>query len=260
MCGDRRRHAGSAGPRSVSTACRHREHTGDVRSCALAADAELARGRSSAARTGSPAAGRAGSARCPGSPRATHGPRRGPGSTRSGPVCRGASVRGTAAATSASSTISPAYITATRSHISATTPRSCVIRMIEVPVSRWSVAHQVQDLRLDRHVERGRGLVGDQQLGLERERHRDHHALRHAARDLVREGLEPALRIGDAHHLEQLRGPRAGRAVLHPAVDLEDLRDLRARRPSPGSATTWAAGRSSRSGRRASGASRRLRA
>ena len=37
--------------------------------------------------------------------------------------------------TSLCSTISPAYMTATRSHISATTPRSWVIRMIAVPVS-----------------------------------------------------------------------------------------------------------------------------
>ncbi len=37
--------------------------------------------------------------------------------------------------TSVCSTISPAYMTATRSHISATTPRSWVIRMIDVPNS-----------------------------------------------------------------------------------------------------------------------------
>ena len=37
--------------------------------------------------------------------------------------------------TSVCSTISPAYMTATRSHISATTPRSWVMRMIAVPVS-----------------------------------------------------------------------------------------------------------------------------
>ena len=45
--------------------------------------------------------------------------------------------------------------------------------------------------------------------------------------------------------------------ALHLAVELEDLGDLVARRPRPGSATTSAAGRSSRSGRRGSGASRR---
>ena len=43
------------------------------------------------------------------------------------------------------------------------------------------VAHEVEDLRLDRDVERGRRLVGDQEFGFARERHRDHHALGHTA-------------------------------------------------------------------------------
>ena len=57
-----------------------------------------------------------------------------------------------------------AYITSTSSAISATTPRSCVIMMIAVPYSPAAV-HQLEDLRLRRHVERGRRLVGDQQVG-----------------------------------------------------------------------------------------------
>ncbi len=44
---------------------------------------------------------------------------------------------------------------------------------------------QLQDLRLDRDVERGRRLVRDEQRRLAGERHRDHHALAHAARQLV---------------------------------------------------------------------------
>ena len=39
------------------------------------------------------------------------------------------------------------------------------------------VHQQVEHLRLDGHVERGRRLVGDQQLRPAGERHRDHHAL-----------------------------------------------------------------------------------
>src|SRR6266581_4564896 len=39
---------------------------------------------------------------------------------------------------------------------------------------------QVQDLGLDGGVQRGGGLVGDDQLGAERDRHRDHGALAHA--------------------------------------------------------------------------------
>ena len=38
-----------------------------------------------------------------------------------------------------------------------------------------------QHLRLHGHVERGRGLVGDDDLGASRHRHRDHRALAHAA-------------------------------------------------------------------------------
>ena len=46
----------------------------------------------------------------------------------------------------------------------ATTPRSCVIRMNAVPNSCAQALQQLEDLRLDRHVERGRRLVGDEQL------------------------------------------------------------------------------------------------
>jgi hypothetical protein len=45
---------------------------------------------------------------------------------------------------------------------------------------------QLQNLRLDRHVERRRGLVGDEELRLTGERHGDHDALAHAAGELVR--------------------------------------------------------------------------
>ena len=88
--------------------------------------------------------------------------------------------------TGACSTIRPAYITATRSAISATTPRSWVMSRSARPSSRWSVAQQVEDLGLDRDVERGGRLVGDDQRRLAGERHRDERPLAHAARQLVR--------------------------------------------------------------------------
>ena len=62
--------------------------------------------------------------------------------------------------------------------------------------------HELEDLRLDGDVERGGRLVGDQQVGLHRQRHRDHHALAHAARELVRIAGESAPRVGDADALE----------------------------------------------------------
>ena len=98
----------------------------------------------------------------------------------------------------------PAYITATRSAISATTPRSCVMRSSARPSFRCSVAQQVENLRLDRDVERRRRLVGDDERRLARQRHRDQRALAQAAGQLMRIVAHAQLRLGDAHRVEQL--------------------------------------------------------
>ncbi len=66
-------------------------------------------------------------------------------------------------------------------------------------------AHQVEDLRLDRHIERGGRLVGNQQARLAGERHRDHHALAHAARKLMRILRRTALRRRDPDFFQQSR-------------------------------------------------------
>ena len=58
------------------------------------------------------------------------------------------------------------------------------------------VTDQLQDLRLGGDVERGRRLVRDQHGGLERQCHRDHHALALAAGQLVRIGPDDALGSG----------------------------------------------------------------
>ena len=55
--------------------------------------------------------------------------------------------------------------------------------------ARLQIKHQVDDLRLDRHVERRDRFVGDDQLRLERQRARDADALALAAGELVREAL-----------------------------------------------------------------------
>jgi hypothetical protein len=84
-------------------------------------------------------------------------------------------------------------------------------------------AHQLEDLRLDRHVERGGRLVGDQQVGLAGQRHRDHHALAHAARQLVRVVVDAALGRRDAD--------------LAPSISIARARASRARqRPGAGAA------------------------
>src|ERR1022692_4717922 len=58
---------------------------------------------------------------------------------------------------------------------------------------------QVEDLRLDGGIQRGGGLVGDDQLGAQRQRHRDHRALPHPAGELVRVVVYPLGRRRDAH-------------------------------------------------------------
>ncbi len=68
---------------------------------------------------------------------------------------------------------------------------------------------QGQDLRLDGDVERRRRLVGDQHLGLERQRHRDHRPLAHAAGEFVRVGVDPLLGVGDPDRVEHLDGELA---------------------------------------------------
>ena len=68
---------------------------------------------------------------------------------------------------------------------------------------------QRNDLRLDRHVQRGGRFVGDDQFGLGGQRQRDHHALAHAAGKLVRVLFEPLFGRRDAGFLQQRIGTRA---------------------------------------------------
>ena len=75
---------------------------------------------------------------------------------------------------------------------------------------------QVQDLCLDRDVERRRGLIRDEQRGLAGERHRDHHPLAHAARQLVRVALGARDRVGQTDVRQQLVHPRRGGAAYMP--------------------------------------------
>ena len=110
----------------------------------------------------------------------------------------------------------------TRSAVSATTPMSWVMRISAMPVSSCRLGQQLEDLRLDRHVERRRRLVGDQELGLAGDGHGDHHPLAHAARELVREGVEALFRRRDADHVHQLdRARPAGGLAVEVGVLLE---------------------------------------
>ena len=77
---------------------------------------------------------------------------------------------------------------------------------IDVPNFCLQLAQQLEDLRLDRDVERGRRLVGDDERGVHHERHRDHDALAHAAGELVRILVRALRGRRDADGLEHLDG------------------------------------------------------
>ena len=79
------------------------------------------------------------------------------------------------------------------------------------------VGEEFEDLRLHRHVEGRRRLVGDQHVRIVGERHGDHHPLALAAGQLVRIGIDARARVGNAHELQKLdRALRAPRALRMP--------------------------------------------
>src|ERR1700676_3315975 len=97
-------------------------------------------------------------------------------------------------------------MTQTTSAMRRTMPRAWVMNSMLMP-SR-ATRQQCQDLRLHRDVEGGGRLIGDQQIGLVGERHRDHDTLALAAGQLMRIAPEPGFRRGNAHLGEQFEGPR----------------------------------------------------
>ncbi len=90
------------------------------------------------------------------------------------------------------------------------------------------VVEQTQNLRLDRDVERGRRLVGEEQRRLAGDRHGDHHALAHAAGELVRMIVEAPRRGGDLDLLEDAQRLGVGRRGIEPAMDAQRFCDLEA--------------------------------
>ena len=85
------------------------------------------------------------------------------------------------------------------------------------------VHQQVNDLRLDRHVERRHRLVADDELWIERERARDTDALALAAGELVWIGVH--LRRSQAHPLEQGLDQFVGALAFRQAVHFQGLAD-----------------------------------
>ena len=87
---------------------------------------------------------------------------------------------------------------------------------------------QIEDLLLDRHVERGGRLVGDQQFRIAGDRHRDHHALALATRHLVREVVQPFGWIRQTDELEELDRTLAPGLSAEAHVDAQHFFDLEA--------------------------------
>jgi hypothetical protein len=84
--------------------------------------------------------------------------------------------------------------------------------------------HQVENLGLQSHVQCGGRFVRDQQPGIAGQRHRDHDALAHPARKLVRIVVDAPLRRGDVHAPQQFdraltRQPPRSAAVAQDGFD-----------------------------------------
>src|SRR5664279_1298047 len=92
---------------------------------------------------------------------------------------------------------------------------------------RLKIGEQLHDLRLHGDVQCGGGLVGDDDLGVQRQGDGDHDALPHPARELVGEVVDPVVSGRDVDPVHQLDGMLLGilpgRATVHPKhlTDLE---------------------------------------
>ncbi len=88
------------------------------------------------------------------------------------------------------------------------------------------VADQLQNLRLDRHVQGGCRLVGDDHIRLGTKCQRDHHTLAHPARHLVRIVVNTGLGTGDPHIFQKLDGTAARFSLADPVMRQDRLGQL----------------------------------
>jgi hypothetical protein len=88
------------------------------------------------------------------------------------------------------------------------------------------LAQEPQNLKLNRHVERRRRLVGNEHLRPAGKRNGNHHTLPHPAGKLVWEGRKLQRRIGDTNEFKEL--PRTEQRSFHGKVfaDPDSLRNL----------------------------------
>jgi len=89
---------------------------------------------------------------------------------------------------------------------------------------------ETEVLRLDRDVERGRRLVGDQEARLARDGDGARDALADAAAHLVRVGMHATLGIADPNLTQELDHPFVEGAAPQPTMERQGLGDLLADR------------------------------
>ncbi len=94
------------------------------------------------------------------------------------------------------------------------------------PELALELAEEVEDLRLDGHVERGGRLVGDEEARRARQRHREHHALAHPTRELMRELVCALLGVGDRDEIEHLQRAATRRVPSDALVEPHGLLEL----------------------------------
>ncbi len=87
-------------------------------------------------------------------------------------------------------------------------------------------AHQLQDLRLDRDIQRRCRLVRDQEAGVAGEGHGDHDALPHPAGELVGMLADALGRVGDPHQVQHLDGLPHRLFLVQLLVKDDGFRDL----------------------------------
>src|SRR5439155_17320805 len=83
---------------------------------------------------------------------------------------------------------------------------------------------EIEDLGLNSDIERGRGLIADDELGLARERHSNHHALAHAAAELVRIVANARLGGRYLHNLHQMDDQLFGGGYTYESVEQQWFR------------------------------------
>jgi hypothetical protein len=88
--------------------------------------------------------------------------------------------------------------------------------------------HEIEDLCLDGDIQRGRRFIGNEDLGIARQRHGNHRALTHAAGQLMRIFVGALRRVGHADAAQHLHGLFPRRRFRQVLMKLHRLADLSA--------------------------------